>query len=131
MSLAILLLRLFKSISLEGATMVFIGTVFAVSSHVFPWYTTALLPWVAVLVSPLWTHQGLSAKGLAVAMGWYFPCVSLFGYFFNNTRDWHVYYQFVYAVVMAGLGVALIVGVWGQLRRLYKLTLEGGSAKHN
>src|SRR5579859_486840 len=46
MALAVLALRLFKSISTEAATIALIGTIFAISTHVFPWYTTALLPWI-------------------------------------------------------------------------------------
>ncbi|HWS84264.1 MAG TPA: glycosyltransferase 87 family protein [Ktedonobacteraceae bacterium] len=39
-----------ERISMEVATLILIGTVFSVSTHVFPWYNTALLPWVALLV---------------------------------------------------------------------------------
>jgi len=105
--------------------MLLIGTFLAISSHVFPWYIAVLLPWIAVLAGPLWTRRGPGAKGLAVGIAWYFVCISLTGYFFNNTRDWHIYYQFVYDVVMAGLGIALMLGIWGELKHLYRLTLEG------
>src|SRR5712691_10330344 len=57
MSLIVLLLRLFKGLSVETATIVLIGTVLAISSHIFPWYTPALLPWIAVLTGPLWTRR--------------------------------------------------------------------------
>ena len=125
MCLIVLLLRLLKNISIEAATMVLVATVFAISSHVFPWYTAALLPWIVVSPGPLWTRQGPNGKGLALVIAWYFTCVSLTGYFFNNTRDWHVYYQFVYNVVVAGLVLALVLCIWGQLKQLYRLTLEG------
>src|SRR2546421_653343 len=94
-------------------------------AHVFPWYTPALLPWIAVLLGPLWTRRGPNAKGLAVGIAWYFVCVSLTGYFFNNTRDWRIYYEFVYDIVMAGLGIALMLGIWRELKHLYRLTLVG------
>ena len=133
MSLAVLIMRLFKRISMEAATMVLLGAVLAISSHVFPWYTTALLPWIAVLAEPVWTRKGISGKGLAVVMAWYFTCISLIGYFFNSTADWHVYYILVYTVVVTGLGIALIVGAVRQFQYLHRLTLEGnsnGKAKH-
>lgn len=134
MSLAVLVMRVFKRTSMEAATMVLMGTVLAVSSHVFPWYTTALLPWIAVLIGPVWTRQGgLSGKGLAVLIAWYFTCISLTQYFFNATTDWHVYYAYVYDVVMAGLGIALAIGLWREVKHLHRLTLEGnahGKAKH-
>jgi Glycosyltransferase family 87 len=125
MALVVLALRLFKLINMEAATIVLIGTVLAVSSHVFPWYTTALLPWIVLLIGPLWTRQGLNAKGLAVGIAWYFTCISLTGYFFNNTQDWHIYYALVYDVVMAGLGAALLLGIWELLKQLHRWTLEG------
>jgi hypothetical protein len=56
-SLAVLLLRRHERISMEAATLLLIGTVFAVSSNIFPWYTIALLPWIAVLIGPLWTRE--------------------------------------------------------------------------
>ncbi len=133
MSFVVLVLRIFKRTSMEAATMVLMGTVLAVSSHVFPWYTTALLPWIAVLAGPVWTRKGISGKGVAVLMAWYFTCISLIGYFFNNTHDWHVYYILVYTVVLIGLGIAFVVGVVRQFQHLHRLTLEGngnGKAKH-
>ena len=106
-SLLILLLRLRERISKEVAILVLIGVVFAVSSHIFSWYTTVLLLWVAMLVEPLWTHTGgLNSKGLAVAMVWYFASISIISYFF--VLDWHIYYLLVYDVVLIGLGIAAI-----------------------
>ncbi|MFL5699020.1 MAG: glycosyltransferase family 87 protein [Ktedonobacteraceae bacterium] len=125
MSLVVLLLRLLKGISIEAGTILLIGTFLAISAHVFPWYVPALLPWITILTGPVWTRRGPSPKGLAVGIAWYFVCISLTGYFFNNTRDWHIYYQFVYDVVMAGLSIALMLGIWGELKHLYRLTLEG------
>lgn len=109
-SLVVLVLRQRGRMSVESATLLLIGTFLSISSHVFPWYTTALLPWVVVLVGPLWTQEGPSGKGIAVAAVWYFTCTSLLGYFFTYTLDWHIYYALVYAVLMAGLGLAAILG---------------------
>ena len=120
MSLVVLLLRLFKGISIEAGTMLLIGTFLAISAHVFPWYIPALLPWIAILIGPLWTRRGPSPQGLAVGIAWYFVCVSLTGYFFSNTLDWHIYYEFVYDVVMAGLGIALVLGIWKELKLFYR-----------
>jgi hypothetical protein len=134
MSCLVLVMRLFKSISMEAATIVLLGVVLSVSSHVFPWYTVALLPWITVLVGPLWTKHGFSGRGLTVGMAWYFTCISFIGYFFSNTRDWHIYYASVYDVVLVGLGLALLLTLWGQFKHLHRLTLEGkgnGTAKHS
>ena len=124
MSLVVLVLRLWK-VSMEVTTLLLIGAILAISSHVFPWYTTAILPWIAMLIGPLWTRWGLSGKGLAVLMVWYFTTASLSGYFLIDTRDWHVYYMFVYDVVLLGLGVALIIGLWNRVKHLHRMSIEG------
>ncbi len=108
-SLAVLILRVRERISVEAATLLLIGIFLSISSHVFPWYTTALLPWVVMLVGPLWTRKGLNGKGIAIAAVWYFTTTSLLGYFFNYTFDWSLYYALVYGVVMGGLALAVIV----------------------
>jgi Glycosyltransferase family 87 len=110
-SLVVFVLRQRERLSVEVATLVLIGTFLSISSHVFPWYTTALLPWVAMLVAPLRTREGLSGKGMAIAAAWYFPCASLLGYFFTYTGDWRVYYALVYGILMAGLALAAIAGM--------------------
>ena len=107
--------RLGERMSLETATVLLISMVFAISSHVFPWYTTALLPWAAVLAGPLWTHKGPSGKGLAIAAAWYFTSTSLLSYFFFSLSGWiyNGYYALVYGVVIVGLAVAVVAEVRG------------------
>jgi hypothetical protein len=121
-SLIVLLLRLRERISVEAATLLLIGIFLSISSHVFPWYTTALLPWVVMLVGPMWTGNGLSGKGIAITAVWYFTSTSLLGYFFNATMDWRIYYAIVYDVLIAGLAFAAIVGLWHFLSTAKKLT---------
>jgi hypothetical protein len=79
-SLTVLILRWRERISMEAATLVMIGLAFAISSHIFPWYTTVILPWVAILVGPLWKCKRLSGKGLAVAIAWYFTTIVVLSY---------------------------------------------------
>ncbi len=122
-SLVVLALRLWK-VSMEVTTLLMIGAILAISSHVFPWYATAFLPWIAMLIGPLWTRRRLSVKGLAILMTWYFTTATLSGYFFSNTRDWHVYYVFVYDATLLGLGIALIVGLWGWVKHVHRMPVE-------
>ncbi len=110
-ALAVLLLRLRERISMEAAIVLLIGTVFAVSSHVFPWYVPALLPWVTILAGPLWIGKRPSGKGLAIVMAWYFTGTIVLAYLFGNPSGWHVYYMLVYDVVLIGLGAAVVVRV--------------------
>lgn len=114
-SLIVLVQRLRGRISPESATLLLIAIFLSISSHVFPWYTTALLPWVVMLVGPLWKIDG---KGIAIATAWYFTCTSLTSYFFTNTLNWSLYYIFVYGIVIAGLTVAGIVNLPGWPRRI-------------
>jgi len=110
-SLVVLLLRLRERISMETATLLLIGTTFAISPHIFPWYTTALLPWIAMLAGPLWIGKRMSGKGLAVSIAWYFTLSVLLGYFLENSQDWRIYYVLVYDVVLLGLALAVAVEV--------------------
>lgn len=107
----VFLQRVRERMSIEGAGLLLTGLVYAVSPHIFPWYTPALLLFVPSLVRPLWItrEQGgvrLNSGGIAIATAWYFVCASLFGYFFRNTLDWTLYYIFVYWVVVIALCIA-------------------------
>jgi len=104
-------LRLRDYISMEASTLLLISTVFAISSHVFPWYVSALLPWISLLIRPLWIDNRPSGKGLAIAMAWYFTVVVLLGYVLNNPSGWHTYYVIAYGTVMVGLLAAAAIAV--------------------
>ncbi len=127
MALLVIALRLFKNLSMEAASLLLTGAVFAISSHIFPWYAATLLPWIAVLVVPLWTRRGISGQGLAVLAAWCFACITIIQYLppFGNAVYWQTYYNYVYYPALAGLGIALITGTWNEVRHLYRLTLEG------
>jgi hypothetical protein len=93
--------------------LVLIATIFAISTHVYPWYDIALLPWLALVVGPLWTRQdGLSGKNLGAVFTWYFICISICWYFFffSTSPAWNVYYSLVYGVTLGGLGIAALPG---------------------
>ncbi len=110
-SLVVFLLRRRKRISMEAASMVLIGVIFAISSHVFPWYITALLPWIAVLFGRTFYRGQVSGKSVAVATAWYFVCISPIGYFYTYSHNWQHYYTTVYVVVVAFLALAAFVGI--------------------
>jgi|SRR5579884_2931586 hypothetical protein len=111
-ALAVLIQRIRQRISPEAATLLLLAAIFAVSTHIFPWYTTALLPWAAVLLGPLWTRgDGINARGLAAALAWYFAFISISSYVFDSLHHWDIYYILAYYVPLAGLALAAIVGV--------------------
>ncbi|GAC1357144.1 MAG: hypothetical protein NVS4B11_29150 [Ktedonobacteraceae bacterium] len=103
----LLCLRLRERISMEMATLIVVGVVYAVSTHIFPWYTTTLLLFVPLLIGPLWTSKGLHGQNIAMAGVWYFVCTSLLAYFFRSTLDWTLYYIFVYGVTVCMLAVGI------------------------
>jgi hypothetical protein len=111
-TLFVLLLRLQERISKEAGFLILIGMIFTISSHVFSWYATAMLPWVALLIGPLWSREtGIQGKALAAAMVWYFASTSLISYFFAGSGDWRLYYAIVYDVTLVGLAVAAVTGL--------------------
>ncbi|GAC1397857.1 MAG: hypothetical protein NVSMB49_04450 [Ktedonobacteraceae bacterium] len=119
MTLLLFRLRIRERISLELATLIFIGMIYAISTHIFPWYTPALLLFVPLLFGPLWTSKGMNGKGIAIISVWYFVCTSLTAYFFRSTLDWTLYYIFVYGVTVC----MLVVGIISSIMRY-------GSANH-
>jgi hypothetical protein len=107
--LLVVLLRQRERISMEAAALLLISTVFAISSHVFPWYVSALLPWIAMMIGPIWVGKRLSGKMIAVITAWYFTWTVLIGYFYLDIVDWHIFYLLVYDIVAAGVAVAAII----------------------
>lgn len=111
-SLGIFLLRQRERFSLEAGTLLLFGLVFAVSPHVFPWYTTMLLPWIALLwpargmpvARPLWT-----AQRLALLAPWIFSCVSITGYIIQNA---FVYYGIAYIPLIIELLLAALIALY-------------------
>ena len=112
--LVVFILRLRGRIGIAAGTLVLIGTILTCYSHLFPWYATALLPWIAVLASPLRAHGKLSGKGLAIASVWYFTFVVILSYMlglkaFNTRAAWSLYYGISFGVVLIGMGTAALL----------------------
>lgn len=107
--LVLLLLREREVVSREAGTLFLFGLVMAVSSHVFSWYTAALLPWLILL----WPARGrwhfsslMSARLLALVAVWLFICLSATAYL---VVDWNVYYLAVYDPLVAELALAALI----------------------
>lgn len=96
-----------ERISVIAAILLLLGTILLVSTHIFPWYTIALLPSVALLIEKPWSRStGWSSQALVAIGVWYFVCLSMYSYFDN---PWDTYYLLVYDVLFALLALALIV----------------------
>lgn len=119
-TLVVFILRLRERISIEAAILLLTGTILASYSHLFPWYAPALLPWIAVLAAPLRVHKKFSARGLAMALVWYFTFVVILSYVlslqaFNTLADWSLYYKISFGVVIIGLGTAALLSYYNHI----------------
>jgi hypothetical protein len=111
-------LRLHRRISIEAAVLVLVGAILAASPHIFPWYTTSLLPWIVLCIEPRGTRaEILNPSRLAVGVAWYFSSVSILGYFIANSDDWSLYYLIAYDLSLAGLGLAWLIVILRRYNR--------------
>jgi len=74
-----------------GALMLF-GTIFAISPHIFPWYTTVLLPWVGftdkTIASEKWSFESCCYRHRLV----FSLCYPWWLLFLGAYQDWTWYY---------------------------------------
>lgn len=107
-ALLVFLLRQRNLISIETGTLALFGLIFSVSSHVFSWYTTAFLPWIALLL-PVFREIRFSwlllARVLALAAPAIFACVSVTLYLDLGST----YYLLAYDPLVAELALALLI----------------------
>lgn len=109
-SLVVIWRRWCEQISVEAGAIILTAAIFSISTHIFPWYTTGLLPWIVLLIGPLWTRQrGLKCARIAIGIAWYFVCISPVRYLFDYLHNWTLYYQLIYAAPLIAL--ALVAGV--------------------
>ena len=113
-SLLIFWLRQARRISLAGGTLILFGLMLAISSHVFPWYTTTLLPWIVLLLPSRAERTAFAlnvARVLALAVPWLFLFLSVIAYM----TDWPLYYLTIYKPLMAGLALAALIALVSRL----------------
>ncbi|HLG76576.1 MAG TPA: glycosyltransferase 87 family protein [Ktedonobacteraceae bacterium] len=117
------LLRLRARLSMEAATLITLGAILSVSSFVYPWYVASLIPWIALLLGPLWLRTTAGrrvwqARTLALVGVWYFVCTVDVSYLFlGRTFDWTLYYILIYGVLGLCLTLAIILAI-GPGRRM-------------
>lgn len=119
--------RFRKCISVEAASLILITLAITLYSHLFPWYGCALLPWIAMLIEPLWMKHGLNTKSLAVAMCWYLSVAAILSYInalkaYATSHYWLLYYGYSFGVMLFGLGVAVIVSLVRMLQTTWRRT---------
>ncbi|GCE19763.1 glycosyltransferase family 87 protein [Dictyobacter kobayashii] len=112
--------RLQGRISMEASVLILFGLIFLISTHVFPWYTTVMLPWVALLLGSPWSREkGWNGVTLSCIGLWYFVCASMLSYFLGSSLNWDWYYLAVYDVTLLMLVLALLLDImhWRKERR--------------
>lgn len=111
----VLWLRWRHHIAGETAALLLISALFAVSAHIFPWYTTVLIPLAALLLTCSESKLGL---GRPIAFwAWYFACTTPLAYFFMYERDWTLYYALVYWPPLLGLTLATALSLYRCVRK--------------
>ncbi|GAC1693736.1 MAG: hypothetical protein NVS9B9_16100 [Ktedonobacteraceae bacterium] len=114
--LVVLLGRLRRKMSTETGILLLTGVILTIYAHIFPWYVPALVPWIVLTIDPLWTKQGLSAKGLAIVMVWYFTFTCISSYIpglkqYEAVSNWLLYYALTFGVVFVGLAIAALLAL--------------------
>ncbi|WP_165423072.1 glycosyltransferase 87 family protein [Ktedonosporobacter rubrisoli] len=120
-ALLLLFLQNVRRIEPETATLILLGLVVAMLPHVFPWYVTTIVPWIAIALSNTTTEAGGSGKKIAVLAGWSFTCTAVLSYIpaieaLNTTPIWFCYYAFAYGPVLLGVSAAVVMW-WLRTRR--------------
>lgn len=110
-SIALLIARTRKRLSIEAGTLILFGLVLAVSSHVFPWYVATLLPWIVLLLPSRGStsRSMLIARRLALGALWVFTLISILGYV---VVDWSIYYLLADNLLALELMIACLLALF-------------------
>jgi len=101
--LLVVVQRVRGRLSLEIAVLILIGSFMAASAFVFPWYAAAFLPWLALLIGPVWDVRGFHVSKLALILVWYFTAAVIFCYVLGpSTTNWLLYFGATSGVVLLG-----------------------------
>lgn len=101
-----------EKMKIEMAVLILIGSFMATSAYIFPWYVTALIPWLTISAKPIRTAHKFQPDGLALAMVWYFIFIVIFSYFlaqpeYNSPVNWLLYRGVAFGIVLLGWAVAI------------------------
>ena len=109
-SFAIIIARSRGRMSLEAGALLLFSLVLSVSSHVFPWYVTTLLPWIVLLLTlrGSLSRSQLIARVLVLGALWTFTFISVLGY----VIDWPTYYLLADNFLALELLLAALLALW-------------------
>lgn len=103
--------RFRKRMSVEATSLILITLAITLYSHLFPWYAPALLPWIALLIEPLWIKRKSNSKGLAIAACWYLTVATPLSYInalptYDTQHYWLLYYGLSFGIMLLGFVLA-------------------------
>ena len=108
--------RIRRRLSIEMGLLLLTWAILVDYAHIFPWYATALLPWIALCIVPVWSAKGLSTRGLAILCIWYFTFTCVLSYFpvkqYATEANWLYYFGATFGVILIGLLVATSLYAW-------------------
>ena len=90
-------------LSMEMAAMILIGSFMAASAFLCPWYAPAFLPWLALLIGPVWDARGFHVAKFALVFVWYFTFAVIFCYVLGLfITKWLLYFGATTGIVLLG-----------------------------
>jgi hypothetical protein len=108
--LLVVVQRVRGRLSLEIAALILIGSFMAASAFLFHWYAAAFLPWLALLIGPVWDARGFHVSKLALVLVWYFTAAVIFCYVLGlSTTNWLLYFGATSGVVLLGCTLTLVL----------------------
>lgn len=101
-----------KRMSIEMAVLILIGSFMATTAYLFPWYVTAFIPWLALLIKPIRNMGKFQPGAFALAMIWYFTFIVFISYFlglpqYNTPTNWLLYRATTFGIVFIGWAIAV------------------------
>jgi hypothetical protein len=99
--LIVLVQRVRGRIGMEMSVLTLIASFMAASVYISPWYAVAFVPWLALLLGPVWSAQGFQGPKLILAFLWYFTCAVMFSYLLHpSDTDWLLYFAATSGIVV-------------------------------
>lgn len=112
--------RIRGRLSIEMGVLLLTWVILVDYAHIFPWYATALLPWIALCIVPLWNSKGFSTRGLGILLIWYFTFTCVLSYFpvkqYATQTNWLYYFGATFGVILLGLTFATLLYLWRTTR---------------
>ena len=116
MLLFVIVQRIRGQLRIEMGLLLLTWVILLDYAHIFPWYATALLPWIAMCIVPLWSAKGISSRSLGILCIWYFTFTCVLSYFpvkqYATETNWLYYFGATFGVILLGLLCTASIYAW-------------------